>query len=76
MLEQSCRATYDFFFGRIVTRLDSPRIVFTMLMDVFQPFLGQYYEVRLLPGGRSHAQPCDVPGSRTAVSTLAMYPQK
>ena len=49
ILEQSCRITYDFCFGEQMTTMDSPRFVFTMIMDAFQPFLGQYYRVRLLP---------------------------
>lgn len=33
----------DFCFSEIVCTMDSPKLVFNMIMDAFQPFLGQYY---------------------------------
>ena len=78
ILEQSCKSTYDFCFGQMVTLTDSPKFILTVCMDAFQPFLGQYYQVRLLhlvcvPGARSNAQPCDL-GTRPGVSGLAISP--
>ena len=48
ILDLSCRTTYDFCFMELLTTVDSPRVVFHIIMDAFQPFFGQYYQVRLL----------------------------
>ena len=49
ILEQRCKTTYDRCFGQMVALTDSPKFILTICMDAFQPFLGQYYQVRLLP---------------------------
>lgn len=47
LLEQSCGFCYDFCFAELIATIDSPKIVFNMIMDAFQPFLGQYYQARM-----------------------------
>ena len=36
----------DFGYNKILASLDSTKMVMGMLMDAFQPFLGQYSQVR------------------------------
>jgi hypothetical protein len=44
LLKRNIVGCIDFDFNYLVGTLDSPKILFDMVMDAFRPFLGQYYQ--------------------------------
>lgn len=46
VVQQLSDFSFDFGFNQILAITDSTKLVLNMMMDAFQPFMGEYYQAR------------------------------